>query len=201
MGRILENAEKAFLKQCSEACEAAVRQSAKEIKTDFKKRVIDKTILDYYNDYRPSRYKRIRKPNGLYKAFNVNTSTSDQEITLTYDWDFNRLPQYKSNSKYHKSGKEWISRYDSRFNWDEDEDGEPKGNNGIPEKGWIFTNFMEGIHPRFYVDNDIGIVVDESERFEPSYLRIKKYQDDYINGGRMRDILIKNLKIQYRRYK
>ena len=196
MGRILEPAERAFLKKCKEACEAAVEQAAKEIKTDFKKKVIDQAILDYYNDYKPTRYKRRKKPDGLYKAFKVTTHTNGQEITLRYDWDFNRLPQYKSNSKYHKSGSEWISRWDSRFNWDEDDEGNPIGNNGVPEKGWIFTNFMEGIHPR-YLEHGL---IDDSEQFEPSYLRIKKYQEDYVEDGAMREILIKHLKKQYKKF-
>jgi hypothetical protein len=200
MGRILEDAEKAFLKQCAEAKRAAVEAAAKEIQKDFKKKVFDQAVTDYYADFRPRKYRRHQYPNGLYKAFRVNTTTDGRRISLSYDWDFNRLPQYKSKSKYHKSGSEWISRDDPRFNWDEDEEGNPVGNNGIPEKGWIFTNFMEGIHPKFYLDKELDIVVDASEDFEPSYLRIRQYKEDYINNGDAKDILIKHLKKQYKKY-
>ena len=196
MGRILEDAEIEFLKKCATARRAAVQQAAKEIKKDFKKKVFDQAVTDYYDDYKPTRYKRYKKPNGLYKAFRVNESNDGKRITIEYDWDFNRLPQYKSNSPYHKSGKTWISRYDPRFNWDENEDGEPKGNNGIPEKGWIFVNFMEGIHPKFYLDKELDVVMDESEQFEPSYIRIRDYKNNYIDNGDAKDILLKHLKKQ-----
>lgn len=196
MSRILEDAEIAFLKKTALAREIAVRQAAKEIKKDFKVKVFDQAISDYYDDYKPKKYKRHEKPNGLYKAFRVNEENNGKRIEISYDWDFNRLPRYKSNSKYHKSGREWISRYDPRFNWDEDNEGEPKGNNGIPEKGWIFVNFMEGIHPKFYFDSQLDVVVNDSEQFEPSYLRIRQYKDDYIKNGNAREILLKHLKKQ-----
>lgn len=201
MSRILEDAEIAFLKKCATAREAAVRQAAKEIKKDFKKKVFDQAVTDYYDDYKPTKYRRKNKPDGLYKAFQVNESNDGKRIEIDYDWDFNRLPQYKSKSKYHKSkspkyGDEWISRYDPRFNWDEDDEGNPIGNNGIPEKGWIFQNFMEGIHPKFYLDRSIDVVINESEEFEPSYMRIRDYKNDYIKNGDARDILIKHLKKQ-----
>lgn len=196
MGRILEDAEIAFLKSCAEAREKAVRAAAKEIQTDFKAKVFDQAVSDYYEDYKPKRYKRKEK---LYKAFKVSTNTDGVSIAISYDWDFNRLPQYKSNSKYHKKQSkygEWISRDDSRFNWEENDEGEPIGNNGIPEKGWIFENFMEGIHPKFYFDPNLDIVLNKSEEFEPSYLRIKQYKDNYIKNGDAKDILLKHLKKQ-----
>lgn len=196
MGRILEDAEIAFLKKCGDAKREAVKDAAKEIKRDFKIKVFDQAVSDYYKDYKPSRYKRFKYPNGLYKAFSVHTETDGSNISISYDWDFNRLPAYKSKSKYHKRGKEWISRWDSRFNWDEDEDGEPIGNNGVPEKGWIFVNFMEGVHPRF-LENGL---INDSEQFEPSYIRIREYKDDYIDNGDAKDILLKNLKKQYKKY-
>lgn len=189
MGRILEDAEIAFLKKCATARKAAVQQAAKEIEKDFKAKVFDQAVEDYYTDFKPARYKRKGKPGGLYRAFKVNAPNDGKRIEVNYNWDFNRLPQYKSNSKLHKSGSEWISRYDDDFKWD-------SGANGMPEKGWIFENFMEGIHPKFFVDKELGVVMDESEQFEPSYLRIKEYKDSYIDNGDARDILIKHLKKQ-----
>lgn len=183
MGRILEDAEIEFLKRCATARKAAVQQAAKEIKKDFKKKVFDQAVSDYYDDYTPTRYKRTES---LYKAFNVYSRTDGRRINLSYDWDFNRLPQHSSKSQYHKSGSEWIDFY-SRSDDDD---------NGIPEKGWIFTNFMEGIHPRFYFDKKLGILIDDSERFTPSYVRIRKYKDKYIESGEMKDILLRNLKKQ-----
>lgn len=183
MGRILEDAEIKFLKKCATARKAAVQQAAKEIKKDFKKKVFDQAVADYYDDYKPTRYRRTES---LYKAFKVYAQTDGRHINLSYDWDFNRLPQYTSRSSYHQDGDEWIDHY-SRSDDDD---------NGMPEKGWIFTNFMEGIHPRFYVDRKLGVLIDDSERHTPSYIRIRKYKDEYIESGNMKDILLKNLKKQ-----
>lgn len=183
MGRILKDAEIEFLKKCATARKAAVQQAAKEIKKDFKKKVFDQAVSDYYDDYAPTKYKRTKS---LYDAFKVYARTDGARISLSYDWDFHRLPQHSSRSRYHQDGDEWIDFY-SRS---DDED------NGIPEKGWIFTNFMEGIHPRFYLDKQLGILINDSERFEPSYIRIRQYKDEYIGGGEMKNILLRNLKKQ-----
>lgn len=189
MGRILRDAEIAFLKKCSDACAKAAASASKEIKKDFKKKVFDQAVSDYYNDYNPSRYKRTES---LYNAFRVNTKTDGDSISISWDWDFHRLPQYKSRSKYHQSGGEWISRYDDRFDWESDD-------NGVPEKGWIFTNFMEGIHPRFISRE--GLIFDESYQYEPSYIRIRKYKDEYIHGDDMKEILLRHLKKQCKNIK
>lgn len=192
MGRILEPAEAQALLKCASARRAAVQQAAKEIQKDVKQKVFDQAVEDYYSDYKPTRYKRIKKPGGLYRAFKVHENNDGRRISISGDWDFNRLPQYKSRSQLHQSGDEWISRYDTNFDWD-------SGDNGMPEKGWIFENFMEGIHPKFYVDKKLDIVIDESERFEPSYMRIKEYKDDYFSGDDMRNILLKHLKKQFQK--
>ena len=184
MGRILEDAEIAFLRKCREACAKAAASASKEIKKDFKEKVFDQAVDDYYSDYSPTRYKRS---NSLYKAFKVKTTTDGNSISISWDWDFNRLPQYKSRSKYHQSGGEWVSRYDAAFDWDSDD-------NGTPEKGWIFTNFMEGIHPVFVSKN--GLIFDESYHSEPSYIKIKEYKEKYIHGNDMKNILLRHLKNQ-----
>lgn len=183
MGRILEDAEIAFLKNCAKAREAAVRNAAKEIKKDFKEKVFDQAVSDYYEDYDPARYRRTHS---LYKVFKVDAPTDGRYITINYDWDFNRLPRYRSKSRYHKSGGEWKDF------WERDDGSK----NGIPEKGWIFGNFMEGIHPKFSYSKEIGAVVDNSEQYEQSYIRIKNYKDDYISNGDMKNILLKHLKRQ-----
>ena len=183
MGRILDDAEIAFLKKCADARKTAVQQAAKKIKKDFKEKVFDQAVSDYYEDYHPTKYRRTHR---LYEAFKVYTRTDGRRISLSYDWDFNRLPDYVSRSQYHKSGSEWLDFW-SRS------DGE---DNGIPEKGWIFTNFMEGIHPKFYLDRQLGVVIDNSEKFQPSYIRIRDYKDDYINGGNMKNIVLEYLKQQ-----
>lgn len=183
MGRILEDVEIAFLKKCAEAREAAVKNAAKEIKKDFKKKVFDQAVSDYYDDYSPSKYKRTE---GLYKAFKVDAPTDGRYITINYNWHPDRLPKYKSGSRYHKGGSPWNDF------WSRDEG----PNNGVPEKGWIFSNFMEGIHPRFIYDKNIGTVVDESVEFEESYVRIRDYKDEYIRGDNMKNIVLKHLKQQ-----
>ena len=191
MGRILEPFEAQVLLKCEAAKRAAVKLAAKEIQKDVKKKVFNQAVEDYYDDYNPNRYKRINKPGGLYRAFRVNESNNGKQILISGEWDFNWLPQYKSNSKFHKSGNTWVSRYDSNFDWD-------SGNNGVPEKGWIFQNYMEGIHPKFYVDKNLGIVIDDSEYSTPSYLRIKQYKDEYFASNDMKNILLKHLKKQYK---
>lgn len=189
MGRILEPAEAQALLKCAKAREAAVIRAAKEIQKDFKQKVFDQAVSDYYEDYTPTRYRRT---NSLYNAFEVYAPTDGRHIRIKYDWNADRLPNYSSRSKLHQSGGEWFGRYDSRFNGESDD-------NGVPEKGWIFINFMEGIHPRYFVDKSLGVVLDDSAYFQPSYLRIKHYKDRYINSGQAEDILIKHLKQQYKK--
>lgn len=193
MGRILEPLEARMLLKCDQAQKAAAEAAAKEIQKDIKQKVFNQAIEDYYNDYSPVRYKRKKKPDGLYRAFRVNAYTDNGCIKINGQWNFNWLPEYKSNSKRHKSGDNWISRND-----DEKFKGN-KGTNGTPEKGWIFENFMEGIHPKFYLDKTLDIVIDDSEQFEPSWLRIKQYKDEYFTGDAMRNILLKHLKRQYKK--
>lgn len=189
MSRILEPAEVAILKNCSKACEAALKNATREIKKDFKEKVIDQAVLDYYADYQPSIYRRTES---LYNAFKSTASISGQEASFKIQWNYNWLPQYESRSPRHKSGNEWISRYDDNF--------DPYGDdNGKPEKGWVLTNFFEGIHPRYYFQKEIGLIND-SAYFEPSYVRIKKYKDDYIANGYANDILVKHLSIQAKKY-
>lgn len=183
MGRILEDAEIKILRKCAEARRAAVKDSAKEIKKDFKKKVFDQAVSDYYEDYTPTRYKRTES---LYKVFKTYAKTDGESINITAKWNFNWLPQYKSKSQYHQSGSEWKDFYDRS----DDED------NGIPEKGWIFQNFMEGIHPRFYYDKKLDILVDDSVQETPTYIRIKKYISDYSKSGDAKEILLKKLKKQ-----
>jgi hypothetical protein len=190
MGRILKDAEIAFLRKSREACDAALVSAAPKIEKDFKAKVFGQAVTDYYTDYKPSRYKRRKS---LGRAFKAHAEIVGDSISVVGDWNFNRLPQAKSKSKYHKSGDEWISRYDvddegeEIFDWDSDD-------NGVPEKGWIFQNFMEGIHPRFITRGDI--VYDESRYFEPSWKRIKKYLNEYKDSDDLKDILAKELKKQ-----
>lgn len=189
MGRILEDVEIELLRRVAAKKEAAVRQAAKEIEKDFKKKVFDQAVSDYYGDYAPQRYRRT---GGLRKAFKVKAPTDGRRIEIDYKWNHNWLPGYKSNSEYHQSGGTWISRYDDDFDYD-------SGDNGKPEKGWIFGNFMEGIHPIFSYDKELGIYLDNSLQFEPSYIRIREYKEKYIESGAMKSILLKNLKKQCRK--
>lgn len=190
MGRFLEKAEAEILKNCAKACDAALKSAAREIKKDLKDKIVDQAVRDYYSDYpSPSIYKRTES---LYNAFKSTSTINGQEANFKIDWNYNRLPQYESRSDRHKSGGEWISRYDDRF--------DPKGeDNGKPEKGWILTNFFEGIHPRYYFHKDLGLIND-SAYFEPSYIRIKKYKDDYIANGYAKDILVEHLSRQAKKY-
>ena len=186
MGRILEPLEAKALLKCEKAIKAAVQGAAKEIKKDITEKIFNQAVADYYEDYTPNRYRRSKS---LYNAFRAYARTNGKRIDVSGDWDFNRLPQHTSNSPYHKSGTDWIDFY-SRSDDDD---------NGMPEKGWIFENFMEGIHPRFFFDKKLGVMIDDSDRFTPSWKRIKKYKDEYFASDAMRDILLRNLKKQYKK--
>ena len=196
MGRILEQAEKDFLEKCADARIAAVKGAAKEIEKDFKKKVFDQAVTDYYNEYKPKIYRKRKK--SLYNAFKVFSENDGENISITFRYDTRWLPRHESKSEYHKTGTKWISRHSTKFNWDiNEEDGKPIGDNGIPGNAWIFTNFMEGIHPRYYLDRDLGIVINDSIQFEEAYVRMKNYRDEYINSGEATEILIKHLHRQY----
>lgn len=190
MSRILKDAEIAFLRTCREACDAALESAAPKIEKDFKAKVFGQAVDDYYSDYKPSRYKRT---GSLHNAFRAKSTIAGDSISVKGAWDFNWLPDYHSGSKYHKSGDEWISRYDidddgnEIFDWDSD-------SNGVPEKGWIFKNLMEGVHPRFITR--FGLVFDESYHYEPTWKRIKRYLNDYKDSDDLKDILTKELKKQ-----
>ena len=66
MGRILDDAEIAFLKKCADARKTAVQQAAKKIKKDFKEKVFDQAVSDYYEDYHPTKYRRTHQQDKAY---------------------------------------------------------------------------------------------------------------------------------------
>lgn len=192
MGRTLEPIEIQILKKCEQACIDALEGATPEVSQDMRERIIDLAIDDYYNDYKPTKYKRTES---LYNAFSPKIKmlgNKTSKVSIGYDW--HRLPQYMSKSKLHKGGDDWISRNDSDFfDFNSSE-------NGIVERGWVLTNFFEGIHPKYHIDRETGMVVDNSEYFTPSYIRIRDYKNIYERSGRPKQILRKHLSKQAQRY-
>ena len=154
----------------------------------FLHNLIEKEVVaKYYDDYTPTKYKR--KEN-LINAFYV-TAVEDNNgnVEFKIGWDHRYLEGlYRSGSKYHQSGDEWVNFY-------ERSDGD---DNGIVETGWIFTNFMEGIHPAYFVDKETGMLIDNSIQGYPSYLYLRDALQKYSRQNKARHILVEELKKLYR---
>ena len=54
----------------------------------------------------------------------------------------------------------------------------------------------DGFLLRFYFDKKLGVMINDSYQYEPSYIRIRNYKNKYIESGEMKDILLRNLKKQ-----
>lgn len=155
----------------NEAREKGLNECVPIVKSDMKTKVADKAVLEYYMEYTPKRYDRTGSLFDIFEGFSKKSG-----ITIK-GWveDFpDRMPQHYSHSKLHQSGSEWISRYDSSFNFD--------GGNGIPESSWILENFWQGIHPIFYVNKQMDtIVVDASIHGEDIESRLNRHATAYMN--------------------
>ena len=117
------------------------KDTAKKIGKDLHKKALE-NIEIYYRNYDPDVYDRTYNLHNVVKPYYKDTSSGQTvcvEVGVVYDSAC--LEKYRSNSWYHQSGSEWISRNDSNFDF------EGQGN-GIPDPEWIFENFWNGIHPR-----------------------------------------------------
>lgn len=184
MSRILSAAEAAMLSKLEGAIEKAIKSSEKEIMQGLQTKVIDQAVNQYYSDYQPSIYKRS---NRIKNAFKMTHTLVDGNLSVNINANSDRLPQYKSGSPRHQSGDEWISRFDSSF----DEYGD---DNGMPDKEWIFENFMDGIHPRYFFSKGFGLVND-SAYFTPTHVRVSQNIDRFYKHD-LKVILAKHLKQQ-----
>lgn len=164
-----------------------VAASAKELTSDYKKQVVDKAVSRYYAEYSPRIYQRSES---LYDAFRVKFSAEGTKIIGKLNGSSDMLPQHESRSFWHQSGGGWKSRFESSsFNYD-------SGDNGIPDKSWIFGNFLEGYHPGFLARGDsvvdLGVYTSDFER------NLSKYESAY--APRAAAIIVKNIKQQCAKY-
>ena len=117
-----------------------LKSVAIKVRNDIEKEAY-KYLRQYYNSYKPKMYKRTKKlKESIVPVFESELKNGILSFEVGVEYDPNKLKgYYKSNSKRHKSGDRWISRYDDGFKWD-------SGDNGIPEPEWILDNFLMGEH-------------------------------------------------------
>lgn len=181
MGSLFTAMERKIIEKSEKVCREALKSAAYELQQDVKNNICYKIVDDYYEEYTPIRYRRT---NSLYRAWDISTSITGDRLHFYPDLDSDRLPQHKSNSQFHKSGDEWIDFYDRS----DDDD------NGVPDNSWILKNFFEGVHPRFFLDKKLGVVINDSE-YHPGVLqKMGKYINEYKKSGNMINILAKHLK-------
>ena len=144
----LDAAFAAIIKDCQAVAVEAVRNAAKKAQGDVVKEAY-RYLAKYYANYRPKRYKRTKNLHKSITPVFEDRSTGDKiSIEVGVEYDSNKLKGfYRSNSRYHQAGTEWISRNDSNFDWN-------GSNNGSPEPWWVMDNFLEGVHPGAQVDNE-----------------------------------------------
>lgn len=183
----LSQAEKEFFKKNKEKAKEALKRAVPQIKKDLYNLIEKDVVEQYYNDYSPSRYKRTK--NILNAFYVLDTTDSNGNVKFTIRWDYRYLDGlYRSGSKYHQYGNEWIDFY-SRS---DDED------NGTVESGWIFTNFMEGVHPAYFVDKKTGLLINNSIQGYPSYLYLRDALQNYSRQNKAKQTFIKELKKIYK---
>lgn len=199
-GNAVDAIDNIILEKCMLAGKAALKSAMKEIQKDFKNKVVRKTVQEYYNDYKPVKYKRT---DGIEPAFDVFSMINGDGLTgfIRLEYDYRNMPQHYSNSPYHqKAGRSsnsaysggWVSRTANPLYYPNQK------NFGMPENGWIFQNFMEGIHPDG--SSDYGDGGSYGYQFEPSYLRIKKHIQEYASSNGISNILVKHFKKHIKRY-
>lgn len=145
---IFDNIEKDFVKLSADAARSAANKAQKDIREKA-----DRFIDEYYASYQPKWY---RRKHTLYKLvqnyYKENKNRKGITIEFGVMYDASKIAGlHKSNSWWHQSGNEWISRFDkNRFNFDSQD-------NGIPSPEWITDKFLEGIHPSGKLGDDGGI--------------------------------------------
>ena len=115
--------------------------------------------LENYLKKKPKIYKRLTpsplKNATLWLKPTLRTKGDSCQIVFALRYDSTKIigayasTDEKKGSWWHRSGGKWVSRVDSPddFKWNSQ-------NNGIPDSGWILDNYLEGIHPGWYVTPD-----------------------------------------------
>lgn len=156
--KFLQELQTELSQAAKQAIEDGTKASAPYIKEIVYKELIIPSVDEYYEEYSPTIYKK--RMYDLYNIFEVDIESNKSTIIIEGRVVDSQLSQHYSRSPRHKSGSEWISRFDSPEIFD------PIGEeNGMPESSWIVDNFWEGIHPKMGIRN--GDFYDESEKFSP----------------------------------
>ena len=133
-----------IIKDCQNVAVEAVKNAAKKAQNDILKEA-KSCLQKYYNNYTPKIYKRtyrLKRTIIPYWADRTNGNGVSVEVGVQYNSGALK-GAYRSNSAWHQSGDAWRPVTEgSPFSSD----------NGIPESGWILSNFLEGIHP--WAQND-----------------------------------------------
>lgn len=160
MANDLSAAFKQIEKQSKQMALNAMREVAEKARK-MAVQTAKKCLVRYYKNYNPKRYKRTRQ---LQKAISFSKSPTQMHKGSTYSlsfyvkYDSKKLDGlYHSNSWYHQSGSEWNP---VMHTWSPDyiksgvRDTSIGQNNGVPESGWILSNYLQGIHPWAQTDSE-----------------------------------------------
>ena len=154
MSRNLDSMFKKIQKNSEELGMAAMMSAAKKA---YKLAVAEaKSCLKNYLNKKPKRYDRLN-PSPLEDALMYSKPKLTEEkgvcyISFALRYDSSKIVgKYESNSWWHQSGGEWVSRFKNENNFKYDSQA-----NGIPDAGWILNNYLEGVHPGWYNGVDYG---------------------------------------------
>lgn len=120
-----------------------------------------KCLARYYSSYKPKRYKRTHQ---LKKAIQSPRKPKETKKGSTYSLSFyiqynsSKLQGlYHSNSWYHQSGGAWkpvMHTWNPNYITSGVRDTNIGQDNGVPEAGWILSNYLQGIHPWGSTDSE-----------------------------------------------
>lgn len=140
---------------------AQIEKQSKQMAIDAMRRVAQKAyaiakktaqncLARYYENYRPQRYKRTKQLRRAIRSPKPQETKKGNTYILSFYIQYNSKyldGLYHSNSWYHQSGSEWKSVVNDR-------NSTLGQDNGIPESGWILSNYLQGIHPWAQTDTE-----------------------------------------------
>ena len=156
----LSDVFKQLEKQSKQMAIEAIREVAEKSRVMAVK-TAKNCLAQYYKNYKPKRYQRT---GNLKKAIQASSKPKEVQsgnkysISFYVQYNSDKLKGlYKSNSWYHQSGDVWKP---VMHTWDPDyikhgvRDTSIGQNNGVPEAGWILTNYLQGAHPWAQTDKE-----------------------------------------------
>ena len=132
----------AIVKDYKNVAVKAVKNAAKKAQNDVIKEA-ESYLQQYYANYEPKMYSRTNRLRRAILPYWADRSTSNGiSIEVGVQYKSSALKgAYRSNSWWHQSGGDWISRFNDRGSFDF-----KAQDNGIPEPDWILENFLKGEH-------------------------------------------------------